>query len=1095
MGSKLRACGGESLSGGIAQYSLPEKRIDMMKCWLRWCLMGLVSCGVVCSATFEAASLSAQPPAEIRRSPLPPDESLKMIELAEGQQARLLAHEPQIVDPVEAVFDDAGRLWVVEMPDYPIRVSDQPQGQIVVLSDPDGDGLYDTARVFADQLEMPTGMALWKAGVVATVAGKLVYLTDTNGDGRADHTQVWLEGFTEDNEQLRANHPRLGPDGWWYIACGLRGGAVQLGPELRGDSPAESLEIGSRDVRFHLATKTIELITGPAQFGLTFDSLGQRLFCSNRNPAVQVIFEQADLIGNPLAGLAPSIVDVVPAGDDSRVYPLVDAWVTSHLHSGQFTAACGVFSNGSADGLTDVYTCEPTGSLVHRQRSTRIGTRLTPAPEQPDAAGHEWLASRDAWFRPVNVNLAPDGGLIVVDMHRAVIEHPAWVPEELKHRPDERWGDRAGRIVWVGPAKPSVDPAKQSVDPAQQSVDPAQQSPSVWSQLRDRPLASRSDAELIALVGADNRWLRETAKRLLLEREADGASQSLQRLAADASLPTDARCDALRLASLLSQGAQTEIDFDSFLGADLTNSGQQAVAVVALSISRQDHSPSVHPDRLLKLATSAPSSGVRFEAWLCLGAAAEQGTEASAELAAEAGQQPVDSAHVDAVTQAWLHDGDSYVLMAAASGLREQPAALLQSWLQALSRTSQLNASAAEQVTQIARALTAATLRQAAPVLAQDNVQQPHQAAQHHAQVTAQLAQILEMVSQAVSQTVAGQPDSEASPGQNALRLAALECLQPIVKQAKLTAQLAPELWEDLAKLAEDPAQPVNLRVATIGLLADSPRQDTTQRLAEMVTGTSDPELTGPLLQTWCAIGEDAPDELLIERLSSATPQLQRILLPLVASSEARLGLLAQQMRAGRITAGQIGVAELTKLVARAGGDTQTQLQQQLSLIANSDRSQAVEQYKPSLAFDPDVHRGLEVFRKHCASCHRVGEVGVDVGPNISDSRTKQPLELLTAILDPNLAIDNNYFRYVVLTEDGRVIEGIIAEETADALVIRGQDDKRELIRREDIDTMKATGVSLMPDGLEAQIDQQSMADLIGFIKGWRYMDGAVPGK
>ncbi len=1028
--------------------------------------MGLVCCGVVCSVAFDGARLKAQAPAEVRRAPLPPDESLKLIELTAGEQARLLAHEPQIIDPVEAIFDDAGRLWVVEMPDYPFRVGEQPQGRIVVLSDPDGDGLFDSPQVFADQLEMPTGMSLWKDGVVATVAGKLVYLTDTTGDGRADHTQVWLEGFKEDNEQLRANHPRLGPDGWWYIACGLRGGSVQLGPELRGDTPAAPLEIGSRDVRFHLATKTIELITGPAQFGLVFDGLGQRLFCSNRNPAVQVIFEQADLIGNPLAGLAPSIVDVVPAGDNSRVYPLVDAWVTSNLHSGQFTAACGVFARGPADGATDVYTCEPTGSLVHRQRSVRVGTRLTPAAEQPEPAGHEWLASRDAWFRPVNVDLAPDGGLIVVDMHRAVIEHPQWVPAELKNRPDERWGNQAGRIVWVGPK---------------------QHQSSVWSELRERPLGSRPDAELIELMGSDNSWMRQTARRLLLAREVHTASQPLLSIAADANATTNARCDALRLASLLSEGEQTKFDVTPFLDADLTNPSQQALAIVALSISRQNHASSVDPDELLNLAAKSPSSGVRFEAWLCLGATASDA------VGAEAGSPTIDSAHVDAVTQAWLQDGDRYVLMAAASGLREQPAALLQSWLHALSQTSEIDASAASQVPQIARALTAATLRQSAE--AQGKAAGQSKADQGHEQLNSQLKEIVKTVSQAISQAVQGQPAKDVSAGQSALRQAALDCLQPIVKHAQMKTQLAPELWEHLAMLAEDHKQPLSLRVAAIGLLADSPRPDTPARLAEMVAGTSDSELVGPLLQTWCAIGGDAPNALLIDRLASATPQLQRVLLPLIASNAARLELLAQQMQAGRITAGQIGVAELTKLVARAKGETKTQLQQQLSLIANSDRAQAVEQYKPSLALEPNVQRGVAVFRQHCASCHRIADIGVDVGPNISDSRTKQPLELLTSILNPNLAIDNNYFRYVVLTEDGRVIEGIIAEETADALVIRGQDDKRELIRREDIDTMKATGVSLMPDGLEAQIDQQSMADLIGFIKGWRYMDGAVPGK
>lgn len=1033
--------------------------------WLGWYSMGLVCCWVINSATLGSVHLQAESPAEVRRSALAPAESMGMIELPAGDQVRLLTHEPQVIDPVEVVFDDAGRLWVVEMPDYPFRVSEKPQGRIVVLSDPDEDGLYERSTVFADELEMPTGLALWKDGVVATVAGKLIYLRDTDGDGKADQTQVWLEGFKEDNEQLRANHPRLGPDGWWYIACGLRGGSVQLGPEFRGETPAKPLEIGRRDVRFHLASKKIELITGPAQFGLTFDGLGQRLFCSNRNPAVQVIFEQADLIGNPLAGLAPSTVDVVPAGTSSHVYPLVDAWVTSHLHSGQFTAACGVFVRGPADGLTDVFACEPTGSLVHRQRSARVGTRLVPAAEQPDPEGQEFLASRDAWFRPVNLTQAPDGGLVVVDMHRAVIEHPRWVPAELKQRPDERWGDQAGRVFWVGSdSKPSK----------------------LWSELRERPLGSRSDAELTELMGSDNLWLRQTARRLLLEREADQASGALQRIAADTSRAINARCDALRLASLLSSAKQGQFDIASFVNADLSNPAEQALAMVALIISRQDHVAPVAPEQLLKLATEAPSSGVRFEAWLCLG------------TAEEASGQPIDSAHVDAVTQAWLRDGDRYVLMSAASGLRDQPAALLQSWLQTLSQASKMDSSAAEQVPQIAGALTAATLRQSAALQKQDSKQD--KGSQRRAHLSEQLNQIVQTVSRAVSQTVAGQQDQEGaqehtSAGQRALRQAALECLQPIVKHSKLKSTLAPELWENLTRLAEDSSQPMELRVAAIGLLASSPRSDTPQRVAEMVTDTSAPKLTGPLLQTWCAIGGDAPNELLIERLGSATPQLQRVLLPLVASSSKRLALLAEQMEAGRITPGQIGVAELKKLVARAKGDAKTKLQKQLSDVANSDRSQVIEKYKPSLELEADVKRGVEVFRKHCASCHQIGEIGVEVGPNISDSRTKQPLELLTSILDPNLAIDNNYFRYIVLTVDGTIVEGIVAEETADAVVIRGQDDKREMIRREDIETMKATGVSMMPDGLEAQIDQQSMADLIGFIKGWRYMDGSVPGQ
>jgi putative heme-binding domain-containing protein len=137
--------------------------------------------------------------------------------------------------------------------------------------------------------------------------------------------------------------------------------------------------------------------------------------------------------------------------------------------------------------------------------------------------------------------------------------------------------------------------------------------------------------------------------------------------------------------------------------------------------------------------------------------------------------------------------------------------------------------------------------------------------------------------------------------------------------------------------------------------------------------------------------------------------------------------------------------------------------------------------------------RGKEIFVKHCASCHKVADVGVQVGPDISDSRTQQPTQILTNILDPNRAIDNNYFRFIALTADDQVIEGMIAEETSDSIVLRGQNNVRNTLKRADLQELKATGVSLMPEGLESQIDHQAMADLISFVKNWRYLDGSIP--
>ncbi|MFO0925162.1 MAG: PVC-type heme-binding CxxCH protein [Pirellulales bacterium] len=380
-------------------------------------------------------------------SPLAPQESVQWMEVEEGMQVRLVASEPHVVDPVAIQIDAVGRLWAVEMRDYPNGVADNQGkgiGRIVVLEDQNQDGVYDHSQVFADGLLFPTGIQLWKNGVFATVAGELIYLADENGDLKADSKEPVLRGFAVGNPQLRANHPTLAPDGWLYVANGLRGGKVQRG------GAGESLDLAGRDLRYHVVTKKVEAITGPSQFGMSLDAFGYRYGCANRQPCIEALVEQSELAISPLAGFVPPWINALPSEAQSTVHPLVDAWVTSNLHSGQFTAACGVLVTHSmqlpSTPYAHVLTCEPTGSLVQRQAISHQGraSMVVPAPQR------EWLASRDPWFRPVNLMEGPYGSIYVVDMYRAVIEHPEWVPKELKNRPDERYGDTMGRVYAVG---------------------------------------------------------------------------------------------------------------------------------------------------------------------------------------------------------------------------------------------------------------------------------------------------------------------------------------------------------------------------------------------------------------------------------------------------------------------------------------------------------------------------------------------------------------------------------------------------------------------------------------------------------------------
>lgn len=140
-----------------------------------------------------------------------------------------------------------------------------------------------------------------------------------------------------------------------------------------------------------------------------------------------------------------------------------------------------------------------------------------------------------------------------------------------------------------------------------------------------------------------------------------------------------------------------------------------------------------------------------------------------------------------------------------------------------------------------------------------------------------------------------------------------------------------------------------------------------------------------------------------------------------------------------------------------------------------------------------DRVRGKQLFTQHCASCHRVDGVGTAVGPDISDSRTQLPMQLLVSILDPNRAIDNNYFRITVRMADGTIHDGIVVEESSQHLTLRNQSSPSIVLSKSDIDSVKSSGLSLMPEGIESQIDEASMVDLIGYIKNWRYVGGEAP--
>lgn len=986
------------------------------------------------------AILSVGPPCHTRAAAPSPEDSHAALRANRGIVVELAAAEPEVVDPVAIAFDADGRMWVAEMGDYPLggdglpgdrgpagspaTQAPRPQSRIRVLEDRDGDGLFETATRFADGLAFVTGITPWNGGVIVTLAGEVAWLCDTDGDGRADRHDTRFTGFTADNSQLRANHPTLGPDGMVYVANGLRGGAVVAvglaGAEAAGAADAP-LDIRGRDFRFDPRGTGFGAVTGHGQFGMSIDDFGTRFVCSNRNPCVQVMLEAGPLDRNPALALAAAVHDVAPAGEASRIHPLSAAWTTSNLHAGQFTAACGVTIH-RGDGLPEgcrgaAFTCDPTGNLVHRARLGRSGPAFVAEPGGPP----EFLASPDDWFRPVSLADGPDGCLYVVDMCRAVIEHPEFMPDELKGRPDLRDGDDRGRVWRVRAADRPRRPAPR--------------------------LSAAPTADLIPLLDHADGWHRDTAARLLLERAAALTEHEVAAITAVAAdgrtaegrsraaflLHAIGRLDAaVVIRGLADPHPRVRETALKLAGPGLASSPDLARGVIAAA---GDPDAAVRFEAAVRLGDMPPAAGLDREVVEAVAAIATSGVDDRWTRAAVATACPGRAAEVLVA-----------VLARVATGEPGGAAALV-------AELADLAAAGGEDVQPVIAALARLT--------ATDDSREP-------------------LATAVVSGLGRGY-------GRRRSSLATVAEGWTAESRAWLDA-----VFTSAAQRAADASADEAVRVAAIGVLAEAGFATAGPVLLAIAAAEPAPEVR--LAAVAAVAGHDDPaiDAFLVaddlpRRLSAATPAIRRALLDAACDRPGRAARLLDMIEEQRLPAAAVSAAQWDRL-GRVGDDAfRGRVARVRQAAAPADRLAVVTAYERALALEGDVSRGRVVFAAQCAGCHRVGDVGVDVGPDISDSRTKQPAQYLVDILDPNRAIDANYFATTAVRADGRIVSGIVAAEAAGSVTLRQQDGATVTLLKDEIEELSTAGVSFMPVGLERAIDVPQMADLIAFLKGWRY--------
>ncbi|HEY6227153.1 MAG TPA: PVC-type heme-binding CxxCH protein, partial [Verrucomicrobiae bacterium] len=468
------------------------------------------------AAHFKAGGLKTENQSAQRKKasePLSPAESLKKIHVSPGFRPELAAAEPLLLDPVAIDWDPAGRLWVVEMADYPLGMDGKgkPGGRVRVLEDTDGDGVYDKSHLFVEGLNFPTGVITWRDGVIVTAAPEIIFLRDTDGDGRADARQVLFSGFLEGNQQLRINGLRWGLDNWIYCAVGGHYRGYGAATKIKSHLTGEEIALGSRDFRFRPDTGEFEPESGPSQFGRNRDDWGHWFGTQNSHPLWHYVLADRYIRRNPhVAAPDPTVQVMTPS--NPKVFPvsLPEKRYHSFDQAGHFTSGCSgtIYRDDLLFPATEMhaFACEPFHNLVHHEMLTDDAVSFS-AHRTPSEQSSEFFASEDSWTRPVMIRTGPDGALWVVDMYRYMIEHPDWLPAEGKEEllPFYREGDDKGRIYRVVP-----------------------------TQAPRRKIASLeklSASDLVKALDSSNEWQRDKAQQLLLWRADKAAVQSLKNLA------------------------------------------------------------------------------------------------------------------------------------------------------------------------------------------------------------------------------------------------------------------------------------------------------------------------------------------------------------------------------------------------------------------------------------------------------------------------------------------------------------------------------------------------------------------------------------
>jgi putative membrane-bound dehydrogenase-like protein len=951
-----------------------------------------------------AQALAAEPEADVgdlpRIPPTEPDKAMATFKVKPGFRVELAAAEPNVRDPVALSFDESGRMYVVEMRDYSER-RDERLGEVRLLEDTDNDGRFEKSTVFADGLPWPTAVICSGGGVFVATTTDILFLRDTDGDGKADERRVVFTGFGKGVERLNVQalpnsfnwtldnriHGATGPNGGQVTAPG----AAQIAPvELRG-----------RDLSFDPRTFDLRAETGGSQHGLTFDNYGHKFVCNNSSHIQTLMYEERYTARNRVYSLPRALVDIAADGGAAPVYRISpdEPWRVIRTQwrvagkvpgpiegggraSGYFTSATGVtIYRGDAYGpefVGDAFIGDCGSNLVHRKKVRPNGVGLI-AERPADEQKTEFLASSDNWFRPVQFANAPDGCLYVLDMYREVIEHPWSLPAGIKKHLDLNSGNDRGRIYRIVPEN---------------------------FQRRAAPnLGQASIATLVETLAHPNGWHRDTAARLLFERQDKSAGRALRLLA------EDSKNEFARLHALYALAGLGELKSDHIWTG--LNDSSPAVRKHALRLS--EDFPALWGE-MARMEDTDPQ--VRYQLALTLGALAEKAVPLSI---------------------LWLrHADDSWMRAAILSSLD----------------TPQDDGSNAAKVFAVVAHSSGAALPELARLVG----------AQGSTTAVSTVLQGLSNLTNGLALAAALAEGLKRS-GATFSEVASRDVLQKLVSQA--------------VQISGDSQQSLQSRKEAVAFLANG---DSIKPLSALLQSQPPAELQIAAVRGLAQFHREDVPAALLPLWSKLQPKARGEVITALATRPKWTASLLDAIVQGRIEKSALTAQQVQALVNHSDPAIYSRAREIFNVTTSSEREQIIQKLMPATRMQGDAAAGRKTYTERCAACHRFGNEGNAVGPDIVAMKTSGKEKLLVNMVDPNREVAPNLQTYLVETTDGETITGLLLRDSGGSVTLTiGGGSEITLIRAQ-VRKLTPQGKSLMPEGLEEGLTSKQMADLLEFL-------------